>query len=136
MLDPVLVRDQAEWVRKAYQSRHFPLTALEDYIQADAQWRQLLQGVEQLRSERKQRSPKGKPTPDDLAALKQLSDHLKTQEDALSEWLDRKTQLALQLPNIVMADVPEGHSETDNVEIKTWGTLPIFSFSPKMRRWF
>jgi len=35
------------------------------------------------------------------------------------------------LPNIPAADVPEGEDESGNVELKRWGTPPIFDFTPR-----
>ncbi len=37
----------------------------------------------------------------------------------------------MQLPNLPNADIPDGADEADNVEDKTWGTPPSFSFEPK-----
>lgn len=37
----------------------------------------------------------------------------------------------LQVPNIPDISVPEGKSDEDNVEIKTWGEIKDFSFEPK-----
>ena len=35
------------------------------------------------------------------------------------------------MPNIPDPDVPEGNSEKDNLEIRSWGSIPEFSFTPK-----
>ena len=44
---------------------------------------------------------------------------------------ERLTGLLLTLPNSPLADVPDGKDETDNVEIRRWGTPRRFSFTPR-----
>jgi seryl-tRNA synthetase len=41
------------------------------------------------------------------------------------------TKMLSSLPNILDADVPDGTSENDNQELKSWGTQPVFDFAPK-----
>ncbi len=36
-----------------------------------------------------------------------------------------------ELPNMPAADVPDGADESDNVEVRRWGTPPTFAFSPR-----
>jgi len=43
----------------------------------------------------------------------------------------RLRDLLLGIPNLPLADVPEGADEDDNVEIRRWGTPPDFDFAPK-----
>ncbi len=43
----------------------------------------------------------------------------------------RLRDLLLGIPNLPLADVPEGADEDDNVEIRRWGTPPDFGFAPK-----
>ena len=44
---------------------------------------------------------------------------------------ERLTGLLLTLPNSPLPDVPDGKDETDNVEIRRWGTPRRFSFTPR-----
>jgi seryl-tRNA synthetase len=59
-----------------------------------------------------------KPQMEDLKVL------LKAKEDALDE-------LMLTLPNPARKDVPVGKDDSENVEVKKWGTIPEFKFKPK-----
>ncbi|MEH6521274.1 serine--tRNA ligase [Sulfitobacter sp.] len=46
--------------------------------------------------------------------------------------LDAKlTDVLARIPNIVADDVPEGADEADNVEVKRWGDVPTFAFTPR-----
>ncbi|MEP3035898.1 MAG: serine--tRNA ligase, partial [Pseudoruegeria sp.] len=40
------------------------------------------------------------------------------------------SEMLMGLPNIMYDDVPEGATEDDNVEIRSWGNLPNFAFDP------
>jgi seryl-tRNA synthetase len=62
------------------------------------------------------------------AALRQSMDVLELQVPALEEAL--KLSLAA-LPNVLDDTVPNGRDETENVEVKTFGTRRNFPFTPK-----
>ncbi|MGR3272593.1 serine--tRNA ligase [Thalassococcus profundi] len=55
-----------------------------------------------------------------------------TEMQARAKALDEElTALLLGLPNLPYADVPDGADESDNVEIRRWGTPRTFDFTPK-----
>ncbi len=58
------------------------------------------------------------------AEIARLTDEAAT-EDA------RLRDLLLTIPNLPLAEVPEGRDETDNVEIRRWGSPRTFDFTPK-----
>ncbi len=58
------------------------------------------------------------------AELARLEEESRRLDDALRE-------LLMGLPNIPAPDVPEGVDESDNVEIRRWGTPREFSFIPR-----
>ena len=61
----------------------------------------------------------------DIAALKDAAEaNVKGESNPLEEYL-------ATLPNILDQDVPEGKSEDDNKEIRSWGDVPSFDFVPK-----
>jgi seryl-tRNA synthetase len=45
----------------------------------------------------------------------------------MKEW----RALMVQVPNVPDISVPEGDSDADNKEVRTWGDIPRFSFEPK-----
>jgi seryl-tRNA synthetase len=66
-----------------------------------------------------------------IAAVGELKDALQAGEErlrALAEALD--AELA-GMPNLLAADVPDGESEDDNVELRRWGEPRQFDFPPK-----
>ncbi len=131
MIDPKLIRDTPDIIRDSLDARRYPLHFLDSFIQADSEWRQLLQEVEILKQERNTLTPKGKPDPEILGKLKALADAIKFKQERLLQLEFAAEQAALLLPNIPAADVPRGPSEAENVKLRQEGTPPLFSFSPK-----
>ena len=41
------------------------------------------------------------------------------------------TDMLARIPNSPAEDVPDGTDETDNVEVRKWGEIPAFDFTPK-----
>lgn len=58
------------------------------------------------------------------AEIARLTDEANAQDAALRD-------LLMGIPNLPLAEVPEGADETDNVELRRWGTPRTFDFTPK-----
>lgn len=131
MLDPRRIRDDFETVQQGLLTRGVSATILESFMQADQAWRETLLEVEALQAKRNQLLPKGKPSEEQMVALKQLSDELKAKQELLAPLEAAVNHAALELPNVPHESTPVGASETDNVVVETVGTPPSFSFTPK-----
>ncbi|MBO9726169.1 MAG: serine--tRNA ligase [Novosphingobium sp.] len=64
----------------------------------------------------------------EVAQLKDTLPALEAEEKELSAQLQDKLA---GLPNIPVAEVPDGADETENVEVAKWGTPGTFAFEPK-----
>lgn len=52
--------------------------------------------------------------------------------EAVERDIDQRLNAALAvIPNIPLADVPDGADETGNVEVRRWGTPPSFAYEPR-----
>ena len=137
MLDPKLLRNELDSVADALRARGFELDkaafqSLEDQRKA------LQVETENLQAERKRKSKQigvAKSKGEDVSTLMAEVDSFGTQ---LSECEHRLTQLQaqirslhLEVPNLPHSSVPAGDSETDNVEIRTWGTPATFHFEAR-----
>jgi seryl-tRNA synthetase len=60
-----------------------------------------------------------------------LADELKSNEVALAALQDKLAAFLRVIPNIPRADVPDGKSADDNVEVRRWGTPRAFDFPVK-----
>lgn len=124
MLDIKIIREQPEMIKEACRNRQVECD-VDRILELDKQQRQLLQEVEQLRS---QKNKLGKEDREQGQALKQ---QLKEKEPALQQTGEELEKLLLQLPNIPLDDVPVGKDEKDNRPLRTWGKIPSFGFTPK-----
>ncbi len=140
MLDLNYVRENLDEVRGKLQNRGVPAAALEDFAEADAERRRLIAESDQLNAQRNAASKEigglmneGKRDEAEIRrnqvnALKQRIAELDRLRDTAEA---RVRDLLAPLPNIPDDSVPVGKDESENVEIRRWGTRPEFSFTPK-----
>ncbi|OLD32298.1 MAG: serine--tRNA ligase [Thaumarchaeota archaeon 13_1_40CM_2_39_13_2] len=134
MLDPKLLRDNSDKIRKMLEARavEFPLDQL---IKADEERRDLIIRTDEIRKKRNEialeiaRKKKGNV---DVAKLieqmQSASDDLRKLEETQVKTEDSYTKLSLSLPNLIHESVPIGRGDNANKEIKKWGKPPIFNF--------
>jgi len=134
MLDPKLLRDNSDKIRKMLEARavEFPLDQL---IKADEERRDLIIRTDEIRKKRNEialeiaRKKKGNV---DVAKLieqmQSVSDDLRKLEETQVKTEDIYTKLSLSLPNLIHESVPIGRGDNANKEIKKWGKPPIFDF--------
>ena len=66
-----------------------------------------------------------------IAEMKQVSEQIKQSDERISELDARQRELLLTIPNIPHSSVPDGTGAADNVEVRRWGTPPVFDFQAK-----
>jgi seryl-tRNA synthetase len=66
-----------------------------------------------------------------MAEVGGLGDDLKANESALAELQHKLNHFLRTTPNIPRADVADGKSADENVEVRRWGTPRTFAFTPK-----
>ncbi len=66
-----------------------------------------------------------------LAEVGGIGDELKANETGLTALQAELEAFLRVIPNIPRADVPDGRSAEDNVEVRRWGTPRAFDFPPK-----
>jgi seryl-tRNA synthetase len=141
MLDPKLVRSQPDVVANALLKRDFKLDV--SLLQGLEEQRRVLQEKTQnLQAERNAYAKSmgkaiaaAKANGEDIAPLKARGEELKNAcnaaEAELAEVQESLENYLLGVPNIPDAEVPDGLSEDDNVEIRRWGEARQFSFDVK-----
>src|SRR6266478_2836975 len=140
MLDLNYVRDNLENVRKALATRGVAPESLGDFAAADAERRSVIAESDQLNAERNASSReigalmKASNSAAAEARRKQvgqLKDRIAELDRLRDEAETRVSDLLSSLPNIPHASVPLGKDESDNVEVRRWGTKPEFDFEPQ-----
>jgi len=137
MLDPKIIRSDAETVAKALQKKKFDLDV--DLLATLDSKRKVLQtATEALQNERNQRSKsigKAKAAGEDVSDILQSMDGIKTELEEKKELLTalqkELNEYLLGVPNIPSDSVPQGDDESDNKEVSKWGVPKNFDFEVK-----
>jgi seryl-tRNA synthetase len=137
MLDPALLRGQLDTVAEKLKARGYDLP--KSQIEAlEAQRKAVQVQTQELQNKRNTLSKsigmakaKGEDTATLMAEVAGLGDQLKTNEVTLAEAQAELAKITLGIPNLPDASVPIGADETENVEIKKWGTPRTFDFAVK-----
>lgn len=140
MLDLKRIRTNPEEIKNSLSNRgeDFDASVIDEVVALDEERRKILVEVEALKGKRNQVSseiPKLKKAGEDvssiMAEMKELGEDIKKHDARLSEVDERIQYIMLRIPNIPNPSVPEGESDEDNIEIKTWGEPTKFNFEPK-----
>ena len=138
MLDPALLRQQpAELAERLRSTRGFVLdTAALESLEAERKRIQVrTQELQSLRNSKSKAIGQAKAKGEDVAALMAevagFGDELKASEVELERIRGALEAIALEIPNVPQADVPQGADETQNVEEARWGTPRSFDFAVK-----
>lgn len=140
MLDLNFVRENLEAVRSALAARNFPDDVLDRFSELDSARRAAIaesDALNQLRNAASReigelikagKKEEAEAKRREVAALREkqaeLEQKRETAEAAIREILS-------SLPNLPAPEVPVGVDESENVEIRRWGTPRNFDFEPK-----
>lgn len=136
MLDIKFIRNNADLVREAARKKYIEFD-LDKLLSLDEKRRQLLQEVEDLRARQNTDSDRITRISDQaekeqaISALRVLKEELSTKEPPLREVEADYERLLLLVPNIPDLSVPEGASDAENQELRTWMEPTPLSFDPK-----
>ena len=135
MLDITFIREFPDLVKAGARKKRIQVD-IDRLLDVDRQRRVLITEIEQLRAERNRQSRMVSSLPPSerealLVETRGLTERLKHSETALAPLEAEFERLMLQVPNVPAADVPEGLTDADNVEIRRWGEPPTFSFTPR-----
>jgi seryl-tRNA synthetase len=120
VIDAKAARNDPDAYRAAL-ARKGAAEAFDLWLAADAKWRELVPQVDELRSRQK---IDGKPTPDQVEALKRVKEELRETEQRLAAAEAERDAALEDVPNPPHESVPDGETEDDAVEIRRWGEPP------------
>ena len=126
MLDLKFIRENPDVVRQAIANRH-DSAPIDDILRLDVERRQNIGKLDSLRQERKIVSKEREKAQERGRALRVEIQNLEDEAKKLDKQLE---ELLLQVPNIPQPDVPIGHDDSENVEVRTWGEPKKFDFPP------
>jgi seryl-tRNA synthetase len=139
MLDLSFVRDNLPRMEEMLRNRGMdPRTVLKDFHIVDAQRRQAIKTAEELKAHRNRLSEEvavlkksGQDASQLIAETKDMRVQIQELEKAAEEYDTRLSEVLVGIPNLPHSSVPVGKAAQENVEVRRWGTPPVFDFTPK-----
>ncbi|EQH34017.1 serine--tRNA ligase [Clostridioides difficile DA00232] len=135
MLDIKRIRENLDCIKKAMERRGEKNFNLDEVVKLDDERRKTLQEVEVMKNELNTASKnipnlikEGKDVENEKIKLKELSDKIKVIDQNLKEVEDKMEYLLMRIPNVPHPEVPQGETDEDNVEVRTWGKTTTFDF--------
>ncbi len=136
MLDIKFIRDNKEIVQEGAKKKRIDFN-VENLIEIDDKRLRALNEFETMRSEQNRVSDLIASASDAderqkmISEMKILKEELQKREETLREVMKEWQALMVQVPNIPDMSVPDGDSDEQNEEIKTWGEKRNFDFEIK-----
>ncbi|ODP33247.1 serine--tRNA ligase [Pandoraea sp. ISTKB] len=137
MLDIQLLRKDLDGVAARLKARGYSLDVAA-FAALEAERKQIQTQTEELQARRNALSKqvgmkkgKGEDASAEIAEVGGIADTLKSSSVRLEEIQTRLSDLLLGVPNLPHETVPVGSDETQNVEVRRWGTPREFDFTPR-----
>ncbi|HKD01383.1 MAG TPA: serine--tRNA ligase [Terriglobales bacterium] len=139
MLDLNFVRENLPLVEEKLRQRGMdPGLVLRDFREVDTRRRQAITDAETLKAKRNRDSEEiarlkksGQDATALIAGTKELREEIQEKEKVAAELETRLRDILAGIPNLPSDRVPVGNSADDNVVVRSWGTPPVFNFTPK-----
>lgn len=138
MLDVKKLRNEYEDTAKKLANRGVKQEVLDTFMALDEKRRKLLVETEKLKKYRNEVSgaiaslKRNKEDADTkIKEMREVGDEIKLKDDQLEKIDNQIEDIASGLPNLPHESVPVGEDETDNLEIRKWGTPKAFDFNVK-----
>ena len=135
MLDIHFIRENVELIKAGAVKKRIEVD-LDRLLAVDDERKAIRQELDAKKAEQNRRSNeiqilKDKEREKVIEQMQHLKAGMAEAEERLKTVMVEWQGLMLTVPNIPDMLVPDGASDADNMEVKKWGTLPEFSFTPK-----
>ncbi|MDD5318565.1 MAG: serine--tRNA ligase [Candidatus Pacebacteria bacterium] len=136
MLDIKFIREHKDLIKEGARKKHIDFD-VESLISLDDTRRSMVASVETKKSAQNKVGEQIQAITDPAARqplieeMQLLKKDIQEEDNKLAEVMKEWQSLMVQVPNIPDISVPEGASDAENVEVRAFGTIPTFSFTPK-----
>ncbi|MFJ8896379.1 serine--tRNA ligase [Leifsonia sp. NPDC102414] len=135
MIDPVLLREHPDVIKRSQEARGDSVELVDEALQADKERRASISAFEELRAEQNAFGKKVAAAPKDekkelVAQAQSLAGRVKEAQAAANEAEKRFDDVLRRIGNPIIDGVPSG-GEDDYVLVKTVGEKPTFDFEPR-----
>lgn len=139
MLDIKKIRENPDDVKKRLKTRNSDYDSfIDEIISIDAERRKISTVTDSLKANQNkvsklipQMKKNGEDTSSLMAEMKSISAEIKENDAEIRKLEERQKFLLLSVPNIPSDTTPVGKDDTENVEVRKFGTPRDFDFTPK-----
>ncbi|MBI4134049.1 MAG: serine--tRNA ligase, partial [Candidatus Terrybacteria bacterium] len=131
MLDPRLIRERPDEVRKGLLRRGLGAESVDEFLASDERHRKVLAEVEALRQHSKEFSRNAEGDAVAYAEARKMRTKLKALENEERKLREETAVLLDAFPNIPLNDVPDGKDERDNIVVRGEANPPAKPFPPQ-----
>ena len=136
MLDIKFIRENLDIVKMAATKKKIKID-LDRLVAVDDSRREIMTRLESRKAEQNMASKRiaAESEPGKRAVfigdMQKLKTEIQADEEALKPIMEEWQALMLQVPQVPDMTVPDGDSDADNVEVKSWGDTTHFDFAPQ-----
>src|SRR3990167_5818387 len=136
MLDIKFIRENKDVVALGAKKKHIDID-IDKLLSIDDKRRELQVTIDNKRAEQNVASDAITSAKDDverreiIARMQGVKETLKLAEESMQEIMKEWRAMMVMVPNVPDMSVPEGTSDADNVEVRTWGVKTVFDFQPR-----
>jgi seryl-tRNA synthetase len=135
MLDIKFIRENSELITLAAKKKRLDFD-VKKLLEADERRKSLQLLIDEKRAEQnaesiRMRNATEAERQEIIKKMTGVKEEAKQLEEQLNLVMQEWRKLMLQVPNIPDMSVPEGESDAQNMEVKTWGEKPKFDFQSK-----
>lgn len=135
MLDIHFIRENADLIKAGAQKKLISVD-IDRLLVVDDERKKLREELDNRRAEQNRASrtialAKGEEKDKLVEAMRHVKEGMAEYEKKYAEVMEEWQKLMLSVPNIPDISVPDGESDQENQEVKTWGEIPRFDFEPK-----
>lgn len=135
MLDIHFIRDNADLVKEGAAKKHVEVD-IDRLLKVDDERKELRGQMDEKRAEQNRMSntivrAEGNEKMQLIESMRHVKEGLAELEEKYTAVMKEWQMLMLSVPNLPDMTVPEGESDADNQEVRTWGEKPQFAFAPK-----
>jgi len=135
MLDIKFIRENADLVKAGAAKKHVEVD-IDRLLQVDDERKTIRQQLDNRKAEQNRMSDAIRLAKDEererlIESMRHVKEGGEELEKKYAAVMEEWQKLMLAVPNIPDMSVPEGESDAENQEIRTWGDMPQFPFEPK-----
>ncbi|MHA1973032.1 MAG: serine--tRNA ligase [Candidatus Hodarchaeales archaeon] len=138
MIDIKLFRENPDIIKESEKKRFKDPARVDQVVELDKKWREILQQVNSLRKERNSISRQIGQLKREKKSISSLQKKVKSINNKISKFeteakktLSQRDKIRYSIGNILLPGVPIAETEEGDEEIRVWGKKTTFKFQPR-----